>query len=60
MHEVDQRVTVARDYLDGVQRTDVFHMPPSALLRECAASRRQLGQVLAAYDDLARETGGES
>jgi hypothetical protein len=32
-------------------------MPPSALLRECAESRRQLAHVLAAYDDLARETG---
>ena len=60
MTEVDQRITQAREHLAVVERTDVLRMPPSALLRECAESRRQLGQVLAAYDDLARETGGES
>jgi hypothetical protein len=59
MTEVDQRVTIARDYLHGVERTDVLHMPPSALLRECAESRRQLKAVLGAYADLARDTGGE-
>jgi len=48
MTEVDQRITLAREYLDGVQQRDVLHLPPSALLRECAESRRQLGQVLAA------------
>jgi hypothetical protein len=59
MTEVDQRIIHAREYLDGVQRRDVLHLPPSALLRECAESRRQLAAVLDAYADLARETGGE-
>jgi hypothetical protein len=54
MTEVDQRITRAREYLDGAQRTDVLHMPPSALLRECAESRRQLAAVFAAYADLIR------
>jgi hypothetical protein len=35
----------------------VLHLPPSALLRECAESRRQLAAVLAAYDNLAHGTG---
>jgi hypothetical protein len=57
MTEVDQRIAAAREYLAGVQHRDVLHLPPSALLRECAESRRQLKAVLAAYADLARETG---
>jgi hypothetical protein len=57
MTEVDQRITHAREYLAGVQQTDVLHLPPSALLRECAESRRQLAAVLAAYDNLAHGTG---
>jgi hypothetical protein len=52
MQEVDQRITQAREYLAWVQQTDVLHMPPSALLREAAESRRQLGQVLDAVADL--------
>ena len=56
MQEVDQRVTAAADYLATVQRSDVLHLAPSQLLRECAESRRQLKAVLAAYADLARET----
>ena len=59
MTEVDQRVTQAREYLTVAERRDVLHMPPSALLRECAESRRQLQAVLAAYADLARDTGSE-
>jgi hypothetical protein len=57
MTEVDQRITAAREYLRGVQQSDVLHLPPSALLRECAESRRQLGQVLAAVDGQADEAG---
>ncbi|HEV8276295.1 MAG TPA: hypothetical protein VGQ26_11450 [Streptosporangiaceae bacterium] len=50
MTEVDQRITTAREYLAGVQQRDVLHLPPSALLRECAESKRQLAAVLAAID----------
>jgi hypothetical protein len=59
MPEADHRVTVASEYLADAQQRDVLHLPPSALLRECAESRRQLAAVLAAYADLARETGSE-
>jgi hypothetical protein len=55
MTEVDQRITQAREYLAAVQLRDVLHLPPSALLRECAELRRQLAAVLAVID----ETGGE-
>jgi hypothetical protein len=51
MQEVDQRITLAREYLADVQQCDVLHLPPSALLRECAESRRQLAAVLDAYAD---------
>jgi hypothetical protein len=46
MPEVDQRIVTAGEYLAGVEQTDVLHMPPSALLRECAESRRQLAALL--------------
>ena len=58
MSEVDQRITAAREYLAVAQQSDVLHLPPSALLRECAESRRQLAAVLAAYaglEDAARK-----
>jgi hypothetical protein len=41
-----QRVTIAREYLDGIRRQKVGMLPPSVLVRECAELRRQLGQVL--------------
>jgi hypothetical protein len=59
MTEVDQRITLAREYLARAQQSDVLHMPPSALLRECAESRRQLAAVLDAYTDFACDTGTE-
>jgi hypothetical protein len=59
MTEVDQRITLAREYLADVQQRDVLYLLPSALLRECAESRRQLAAVLAAYADLARDPGSE-
>jgi hypothetical protein len=57
MTEVDQRITTAREYLADVQQSDVLHLPPSALLRECAESRRQLQAVLAVIDGQADEAG---
>ena len=57
MTEVDQRITHAREYLAGAQQSDVLHLPPSALLRECAESRRQLAAVLAVIDGQADEAG---
>jgi hypothetical protein len=57
MTEVDQRIQSAREYLAVVERTDVLHMPPSALLRECAELRRQLAAVLAAVDGQADAAG---
>jgi hypothetical protein len=57
MTEVDQRIQSAREYLAGVQQRDVLHQPPSALLRECAESRRQLAAVLAAVDGQADAEG---
>ena len=50
MNEVDQRIIAAREYLAVAQQRDVLHLPPSALLRECAESRRQLAAVLDAFD----------
>ena len=57
MNEVDQRITAAREYLAVAQQSDVLHLPPSALLRECAESRRQLAAVLAAVDGQADAAG---
>jgi hypothetical protein len=57
MTEVDQRITQAREYLAGVQQRDVLHLPPSALRRECAESRRQLAAVLAAIGGQADDAG---
>jgi hypothetical protein len=57
MTEVDQRIQSAREYLAAAQKRDVLHLPPSALLRECAESRRQLAQVLAVIDGPADEAG---
>jgi hypothetical protein len=53
----DRRAEIARDYLRVVQQTDVLYMAPSALLRECAESRRQLAAVLALLDGQADEAG---
>jgi hypothetical protein len=46
MTEVDQRITLAREYLTGARRRKVDQLPPSVLVRELAETRRQLGQVL--------------
>ena len=46
----DARVELAREYLAGVRRTGVDHLPPSVLMRECAELRRQLGVVLGVID----------
>jgi|SRR5215831_10300099 len=42
----DQRVTSAREYLDGARKRKVTQLPPSLLIRECAELRRHLGQLL--------------
>ena len=57
MTEVDQRITSAREYLAVAQQRDVLHLPPSALLRECAELRRQLAAVLAVIDGQADAAG---
>jgi hypothetical protein len=44
---VDQRITLAREYLAGARQRDPNHLPPSRLMAELAETRRQLGQVLA-------------
>ena len=51
MTEVDQRITLAREYLAAARQRDIDHLPPSRLMTELAETRRQLGLVLAAYDD---------
>jgi hypothetical protein len=43
---VDQRVRLAREYLDSVRRRRVTELPLMLLVRECAELRRLLGQVL--------------
>src|SRR6516165_9757043 len=48
---VDQRVTLAREYLASIRIRPVATLPPLVLVRECAELRRQLGAVLAALDD---------
>ena len=42
----DQRVTAAREFLEGARKRKVAELPPSVLMREDAELRRQLGQVL--------------
>jgi hypothetical protein len=54
MQEVDQRITSAHEYLAGARQRDIDRLPPSRLMAELAETRRQLGLVLGAYDDLAR------
>ena len=49
----DQRVTAAREYLDGARKRKVAELPPSLLIRECAELRRALGQVLDVIGDQA-------
>jgi hypothetical protein len=48
MTEVDQRVTLARQYLAEARGRPIDHMPPSRMAQELAETRRQLGAVLAA------------
>ena len=54
----DQRVEIARDYLQGTRQRDVKYLPPSRLMIEVAETRHQLAQVLAAaaeWQDEARQ-----
>jgi hypothetical protein len=53
MTEVDQRVTLAAEYLAEARQRSVEQLPPTLLMRECAELRRQLGAVLDAYGDRA-------
>jgi hypothetical protein len=43
----DQRVEIAREYLQGARQRDVKHLPPTRLMVEVAETRHQLAQVLA-------------
>ena len=54
----DQRVTYAREFLDGSRKRKVTELPPSVLMRELAECRRHLGQVLIVIDD-GREDAGK-
>ena len=54
---VDQRITLAREYLAAARGRDINHMPPSRLAAELAETRRQLGQALAAAADLTDAAG---
>jgi hypothetical protein len=47
----DQRVEIARDYLQGAGQRDVQHLPPTRLMVEVAETRHQLAQVLAVIRD---------
>jgi hypothetical protein len=47
MQEVDQRITLAREYLAAARGRDIDRLPPSRLMTELAETRRQLGQMLA-------------
>jgi hypothetical protein len=60
MTEVDQRVTLAREYLAEARQRGVEQLPPTLLMREDAELRRLLGQVLgvlAERQDDARQLG---
>jgi predicted metal-dependent enzyme (double-stranded beta helix superfamily) len=46
MQEVDQRITLASDYLAEARQRSVEQLAPTLLMRECAELRRLLGQVL--------------
>jgi hypothetical protein len=52
MQEVDQRITLAREYLAAARGRPIDHMPPSRMMAELVETRRQLGQVLAAVAEL--------
>jgi hypothetical protein len=53
---VDQRITLAREYLAAARGRDINHLPPSRLMAELAETRRQLGLVLTAIRDQEDET----
>jgi hypothetical protein len=55
MTAADQRVTYAREYLAGCRQRKLAELPPSALLREAAELRRELGQILDVVDAQAAE-----
>jgi hypothetical protein len=54
-----QRVTMAREFLDGARKRKVAEMPPSVLMRECAELRRLLGQVLDVISEAVTLTGAD-
>jgi hypothetical protein len=56
MTEVDQRITVAREYLAEARQRSVEQMPPTLLMREAAELRRLLGQVLAVLAERQEDT----
>jgi hypothetical protein len=43
----DERVEIARDYLQGARQRDVKYLPPTRLMLEVAGTRHQLARVLA-------------
>jgi hypothetical protein len=43
----DERVAIAKDYLQGARQRDVKYLPPTRLMVEVAETRHQLAQVLA-------------
>ena len=47
----DERVEIARDYLQGARQRDVKYLPPTRLMAEVAETRHQLAQVLAIIAD---------
>jgi hypothetical protein len=54
----DERVEIARDYLQGARQRDVKYLPPTRLMVEVAETRHQLAQVLAVvaeWQDAARQ-----
>jgi hypothetical protein len=50
MNATDQRVQLAREYLDGARQRPVEALPPSRLVAELAETRRQLAAVLAVLE----------
>lgn len=48
----DDRIELAREYLQGARQRDINYLPPSRLQAELAETRRQLGAVLAAVAEM--------
>jgi hypothetical protein len=55
VNAADERVTQAREYLQGARHRDINYLPPSRMQAELAETRHQLGQVLAVLAE--REDG---